>query len=72
MHHPAGLGACPRPLSADEVERDVKLTLPGGNPRPGSKPGAASSPDGGERGGLDARQVVIHHVDTVNVYTMAA
>lgn len=51
------------PLTAAEVGRDVSLTLPG-NQRP-----EAASPSTGDAGGLDARQVVIQHVDVVNVYT---
>ena len=55
------------PLTADDVERDVGLTLPGGNRRPD----AASS--GGRVGhlGMETDRVVIH-ADTVNIYTTAS
>ena len=51
------------PLTAADVERDVGLTLPGGNRRP------EASPSGVRSGnlGMETDRVVIH-ADTVNVY----
>lgn len=50
-----------RTLTADDVERDVGLTLPDGNRK------SSAAPSTGD--GLEARQVIIQHVDVVNVYT---
>lgn len=52
------------PLTAADVERDVGLTLPGGNRKP------EATPPGGRGGhfGLETERVVIH-ADTVNIYT---
>ena len=51
------------PLTAADVERDVGLTLPGAHPKPNPGPSAVA--------GLETRQVIIQHVDVVNVYTTA-
>lgn len=52
------------PPSSLDIQRETALL-------PGSEAGSSSTVEG-HGDGLDARQVVIHHVDVVNVYTTAA
>ena len=56
------------PPAALDIQRETALLLPG---TAGAEAASPSAGDG-ERGRLDDRQVIIEHVDVVNVYTTAA
>ena len=53
------------PPTSLDIQRETALL-------PGTAGPEGTSPSSGDGGGLDARQVIIHHVDVVNVYTTAA
>lgn len=56
------------PPAALDIQRETALLLPG---TAGAETVSPSAGDG-ERGRLDPRQVIIEHVDVVNVYTTSA